>query len=340
MTKNDRLIRLTQNIGQDDTVMFHPIFMHFAARFHGSTLSDFASDYRTLVDANVHCLEHFDHDAVSLSSDPYRETAAFGAKIEFPEDSVPLCKEKIIKTVDDIKRLKKPDVYKEERTLDRIKGAEYYRESLGDTVPIIGWVEGPLVEACNLAGVNEILLKIAIEPDFVSLLMDKCLVTARDFAKAQVEAGCGVIGVGDAICSQISRDMYRDFVFPRHKELFDYIHSLGALVKLHICGDITHLLPELKLLPVDILDIDWMVDCDHALDVVDGGAIICGNIDPVAVIREASADDVFARSRALVEKVGHRKFILSGGCEITVDSPHDNLLKMRAATATAKGTEG
>ena len=62
--------------------------------------------------------------------------------------------------------------------------------------------------------------------------MDKIMQTAKDFARAQVEAGCDIIGVGDAICSQVDVESYRNFVKARHLELFEYIQSLGARVKL------------------------------------------------------------------------------------------------------------
>ena len=129
--------------------------MHFAARFIGKTYAEFASDNKVLVEANIRCMEYFDCDAVGLISDPYRETSAFGAKISFPEENVPVCNDKIIRCIDDVKALKNPDIYKSERTLDRIRGAEEFRNRLGNDIPIIGWIEGPLAEACDLAGVYE-----------------------------------------------------------------------------------------------------------------------------------------------------------------------------------------
>ena len=91
----------------------------------------------------------------------------------------------------------KPSCGTASRVLDRIKAGELLAREAGGRVPVIGWVEGPLAESCDLAGVNEVLLKVFMEPDFVKRLMAKTLVTAKDFARAQVEAGCSVIGVGE-----------------------------------------------------------------------------------------------------------------------------------------------
>ncbi len=309
---------------------FYPILMHFAARFNGNTYGELASDYRVLVESNVKCLEYFDFDIVSLISDPYRETSAFGAPIDFIPEGVPQCKANVITTPQDIINLKRPDVLKNQRTLDRINGARYYQEILMGSVPVMGWVEGPLAEACDLAGVTEMLLMLMMDPDSSHLLLDKCLDTAKDFAREQIAAGCDLIGVGDAICSQIDPDTYHTFVFDRHRQLVEYIHSLGALVKFHICGNTTHLWPDLSRLGLDIFDLDFMTDMDEAFHAFGPQVVRCGNINPVE-IQDLTAHKIFERSKSLLEREKGRRFMLSGGCEITVNTPLDNLLAMRRA---------
>jgi len=313
---------------------FYPILMHFAARYAGFTYGEFASDFKALVESNLRCRETFGMDSVGLISDPYRETAAFGAKITFPDEAVPRCMELLVRSMEDISQLKNPDVFKEERTLDRIKAAEALRKAVGPDVPVIGWIEGPLAESCDLAGVSEILLKIYMEPDFVRRLMDKITLTAKDFARAQVEAGCDIIGVGDAICSQIDAENYREFVKEKHQELFEYIQSLGAKVKLHICGNISHLLEDIREVKPDIVDIDWMVDMDQAYEKLGAEIIRCGNLDPVSVIQDQGPDEIGKDTEHLCHKEEGRPFILSGGCEITVNTPVEHLLAMRKSSQT------
>ena len=312
-------------------VEFHPILMHFAARFSDKTYKDFASDYRVLVETNIKCMEYFKTDAVSVISDPYRETSAFGARIEYPPEGVPRCLDKLVSTYEDVKALNNPDVYKAERTKDRIEGVKYYRKLLGPSANIIGWVEGPLAEACDLTGLSEMLMKLSLEPDFSEAIMEKCLITAKDFAKAQVEGGCNIIGVGDAICSQVSAEMYRQSVLKLHKELFAYIHSLKAKVKLHICGNITHLLDDIKKTDPDIVDIDWMVDMYAAHQKLGPRISLSGNLDPVSVIERMSPEEVYKAAKKLIENEKGKNFIMSGGCEITVRTPKENLLAITRA---------
>lgn len=331
MTKKTVFQNLCDGIHSSERTVFRPILMHFIARYAGGNYAKFASDHRFLVEANLRALDDFDIDMVGLISDPYRETSAFGARIEFIPEGVPRCLDLVIKSEEDIRNLQRPDVYKCERTLDRILGAELLSKQTNGNVPIIGWIEGPLAEACDLSGIEQFMMLLMMDPDSANLLLDKCMLTAKDFAKAQIEAGCDVIGMGDAICSQIDPVTYDVFVKERHREIISFIHACGAKVKLHICGDITHLLPSLKDLGIDILDIDWQIDPQHAFEVMGPDVIRCGNIDPRFVM-DKTPDEIFMTCKLLCDKEKGRKFILSAGCEIIVTTPHENLTAMRKAS--------
>ena len=331
MTKKQQFGALCEHGALEEKVLFRPILMHFGASFIGKTYGEFASDYRVLAEANMRCMEEFEIDMLGLISDPYRETSAFGAKIEFIADGVPRCLNRIVKTAEDAKSLSIPDVYKAERTLDRIKGAELLAKQTQGNVPIIGWIEGPLAEACDLAGVENMMMQLMMDPDFSNILMDKCMQTAKDFAKAQIDAGCDIIGMGDAVCSQIDAETYNYFVKERHKELISFIHDCGGKVKLHICGDTNHLIPYYNDLMIDILDLDWQVDLGHARKILGDKVIFAGNINPV-LVQDKTGDEVYGLSHELVTKHRNERFILSAGCEITVLTPPENLRAMSRAT--------
>jgi len=157
------------------------------------------------------------------------------------------------------------------------------------------------------------------------------MLTAKDFAKAQIDAGCDLIGIGDAICSQIDRDTYDNYLKQRHIELISYIHDCGAAVKLHICGDTTHLLESLKEINTDIIDLDWQVDLDKGRKILGDNIVIGGNINPV-LIQDKSEEEVYILSKMLVDKYKGQKYLLAAGCEITVLTPHQNLMAMRRAS--------
>ena len=328
MTKKEFFHHLCNGDNSSDKTMFVPILMHFIARNAGGNYAGFASDYRFLVEANLRALDSFDIDMAGLISDPYRETSAFGARIEYIPEGVPRCLDLVIKNGEDVRNLGRPDVYKCERTLDRIQGAELLSKRVNGEVPVFGWIEGPMAEACDLAGIEQFMVMTMTDPDSANILLDKCLLMAKDFAKAQIEAGCDIIGMGDAICSQIDPETYEIFVKERHREIISFIHAHGALVKVHICGDISHLLPLMRDLSIDILDIDWQIDPQLAFEVMGPDVIRSGNIDP-RFVKDKSPNEIFSACKLLCDNEKGRKFILSAGCEIIVNTPVENLVAMR-----------
>lgn len=312
----------------DGRCYFHPILMMHAATQYGKTYSEFMNDYHVLVESNLKLLQMYDHDAVSVISDPNRETAAFGAKIVFDGDNSPKA-DKLVTCMEDVERLDVPDVYACPRTLDRINGVKLFREKLGSPFPIIGWVEGPLAECADLCGISELMMNMIMESGMVKALQQKCLQMAKNFALAQIEAGANIIGVGDAVCSQISQDMYDEFCLPLHKELFAFIHEHGAIVKVHICGNITHILPSLAQTDLDILDADWMVDITEAHRVMGEEVMICGNLDPVTVVMDGSKELIKAKYEEVKTLLPRENWILMAGCEIPRDTPVENMKYLR-----------
>lgn len=81
------------------------------------------------------------------------------------------------------------------------------------------------------------------DEEYAGELMDLCVDVALDFGRAQIGAGADSIGIGDAAASQISRGIYEELILPRQQRLVRGLKEAGAKVRMHICGNITHLLP-------------------------------------------------------------------------------------------------
>ncbi|HNQ34742.1 MAG TPA: uroporphyrinogen decarboxylase family protein [bacterium] len=322
MTGRERYFRSIRGQAVDHPARV-PILMEFAARYIGSHYGAFASDYRVLVEANLRCAADFGFDQVSVISDPYRETAGYGAEIVFIRDGVPRCPRPPLAVDRDPARLKRPDPRRSPRLLDRIRAVETFRERAGD-YSILGWVEGPAAEAADLRGVTNFLSDLALEPEYAARLMDECLETAVEFARAQLAAGADTIGVGEAIVSQVSPRMYEDLIKPRQQRLVDEIRKAGGLVRLHICGDITRHLPSLAGLDVDVLDLDWMVDLAGSRRLLGPRTALAGNLDPAEAVLRSTPDRIAADLRRCYQASGN-PYLVGAGCEIPAATPFENL---------------
>ncbi|MDD5198815.1 MAG: uroporphyrinogen decarboxylase family protein [Terrimicrobiaceae bacterium] len=323
MNSRERYIHMLEG-REVDIVPRIPILMGFAAHFIGSNYAAFASDHRVLVEANIRCAEAFGIDQMNTMSDPYRETQGFGAEIIYEEHGVPRCLRPPFEDELNPASIRKPDPLTSARMRDRIDAVREYKRRVGGQYSIMGWVEGPAAEAADLRGLENFLCDLMEEPELACELMDLCVDLAIDFARAQVENGADTIGVGDAICSQMSAELYRTLVWPREQRLVDAIRAMGVYVRLHICGNITHLLPFLAKLDVNIVDIDWLVDMRQARDVLGQGKVLAGNRDPVASVLRGAPESIRGEFREIYMNVGNR-YMVNAGCEIPPGTPHENV---------------
>ena len=301
-----------------------PILMGFAAQYIGSNYGAFASDYRVLVEANLRCRDDFGFDQVSAISDPYRETQGFGAEIEFVSDGVPRCLTIPLGESRDLSALLTPDPYTSERMRDRIKAVQSFKEQCAGDCSILGWVEGPAAEAADLRGVTNFLMDLYDEPQFACDLMDRCIEVGIAFGKAQIKEGADTIGIGDAIASQLSPATYGEFVFPRERRLVEALHKAGGLVRLHICGDTTHLLPYFAQLGADIIDLDWQVDMAKARATCPPGTVLTGNLDPANAVLKGTPEAIEQGLRDIYTRIGN-PYMTGAGCEIPMGTPNANL---------------
>ena len=301
-----------------------PILMQFAAEYIGSNYGAFASEYRVLVEANRACAENFGMDQVSVISDPYRETQGFGAEIEYVSDGVPRCPHPPLEHSKDFGSLPRPDPLQVERMLDRVNAVRSFKENFGGEYSILGWVEGPAAEAADLRGVTALLMDMMDDEPWACELMDMLVDVGIDFARAQIEAGADTIGIGDAIASQVSPGMYERLIQPREKRLVGAIQDMGALVRLHICGNTTHLLSGIADLGVDIMDVDHMVDMIAVREALGRGVALCGNIDPAGAVRAGRAEAIRESILDIYREVGN-PYMVGAGCEIPSGTPEENL---------------
>jgi MtaA/CmuA family methyltransferase len=300
------------------------IFMTFAAHLIGKPLRQYYTDFRTLCEANYAILQKFDVDIVQAISDPYREAHDFGAAIEFPHDGLPVCMQPLLQSERDLLRMKRPDPTKSPRMLDRLRAVEAFRATVGGEIPIMGWVEGALAEAADLRGVQTLLTDLMERPSWVHDLLERCTDVAIAFAVSQMEAGADIIGLGDAVASQVSPKMYEEFALPYEKRIFDAVRKAGGVARLHICGDITHLLSLVPKAHPHIVDLDWMVSIPEAIKILPTDILICGNVDPVAVMLDGTPDHVYEETMQCIRQ-GVGRLIAGAGCEIPDGTPHENL---------------
>ena len=182
----------------------------------------------------------------------------------------------------------------------------------------------PAAEGADLRGVTDFLIDLLDDEAFAVELMDLCVEVGIDFGRVQVEAGADTIGIGDAIASQVSPDLYEHLIQPREKKMVQALKSMGAVVRLHICGNVTHLLPGISGLGIDIMDVDHMVDMSTVRKALGNDVVLAGNIDPVGGIRMGTPGSIRQNIQNIYREVGN-PYMVAAGCEIPPGTPEENL---------------
>ncbi len=319
-----------------DRLPVMPITMQFACDLIGANYRAYETDHRVLVEGQWRVAEQFDFDYVNTMSDPTREAADCGAAVEYFENSPAAVIEEQALLADKTRlaSLKIPDPLGGGRMHNGVRAIALFKEKLRGEKLIEGWIEGPMAEAADLRGINTVMLDFFDDPIFVRDLFEFAVEMELRFAKAQIEAGADLIGVGDAAASLVGPAIYEEFIWPYEKKLMDGVHALGGRTRLHICGNTRFALEGMGRLGCAVVDLDFLSPIAEGRARMGPDQILLGNINPVTVLRGGTPDGVISAVAECHRQAGSR-FIVGAGCEVPRDTPHDNV---HALTEFARGT--
>ena len=326
MTSTERT-RAVMEGKQPDRLPVAPLFMVWAAQYSGYSYAEYVTDYKVLVECQLRLWEEFGVDVLSCCSDAWREAADCGTELVYDDAGPPRPRSYLLADKAPVSSLARPDPLGGGRMTDRIRAIEAFRERAGGQVPILGWIEGPIAEAVNLRGMNEFMLDIVDDPGYARSVLEWAAEMELEFGLKQVEAGADIIGMGDAAASLVSPAIYEQFVLPLEKMIIGELERAGCPVRLHICGDTTHLLPYYKATGAKMIDLDHFVDMRAARQAVGSDVVLLGNFDPVRVLLEGTEEEVYQACRSCHEAAGE-PYILAAGCEVPPGTPEENVRAM------------
>lgn len=325
MKGRERILSRMQG-GATDRLPLMPITMMFAAGQVGARYHEYVTDYRVLAEGQIRTAEKFGFDYVSVISDPAREPADLGAAVEYYPDQPPALIEDRALLADKatLAGLRIPDPLGGGRMHDRVRGVALLKRLAGSDLLVEGWVEGPCAEGADLRGINTLMTDFYDDPEFVDDLFEFVVAMELQFAKAQIQAGADLIGVGDAAASLIGPKFYNSLVWKHERKLIEGIHELGAAVRLHICGNTRKILDGMGRTGADIVDLDYFSPVAEARAAMGARQVLLGNLEPVGVLRNGTPESVREAVAACHREAGEN-YIAGAGCEVCRDTPEANL---------------
>ena len=303
-----------------------PITMMFAADLIGRKYLDYATECRVLAEGQLRVAETFDFDYVNTMSDPAVEASDCGAAIKYYPGQPPAIDEAnaLLKDKSKLAKLEIPDPAKSPRMSNRAQAVALLKRRVEGDKMVEGWIEGPCAEAADLRGINNVMLDFFDDPGFIRDLFEFVVQMELDFAKAQIEAGADLIGIGDAAASLVGPKIYEEFVWPYEKKMVDGLLAMGTRARLHICGNTRPILEGMGKLGCAIVELDSLSPMSEGREKMGPDQVLLGNIDPVRVLRNGTPESVYEAVRECHRQSG-RRFMVGAGCEVPRDTPPANL---------------
>ena len=217
---------------------------YIATRYAGYKFGETIVDPEKYVNAQILAQRRFQYDSVHDYNMMGPVEEAMGVKLKYPEDDAPSVEVPLIKTRDDLAKIRKVDPYKDglcPKVLWTIRQLKQKVMEKGEPkVPVITWGSCPSRTAGILMGFTNWFMLTRKDPQMAVDLMEACLKPWLNMVVAEVEAGADVVWVNDPVSSAdcISRDTYEKYTQPYEKKFILAIRErTGVPVIFHPCGN-------------------------------------------------------------------------------------------------------
>jgi len=197
-------------------------------------------------------------------------------------------------------------------------------------VAIVGKVFGPWTMAYHLFGVEAFLMMTLDDPDEVHRILRALMPLPELFAREQLKAGADVITLADhATGDLVAPQMYRDFLWPLHKEL---ARAIPGPVILHICGDTLDRIPWISRSGLACFHFESKVPAKNARWAAGDRIALMGNINNPETLLRGTRRDVAAEVEdclaAGIEIIGPE-------CAVPLTTPTENLQQIAGTARSA-----
>jgi uroporphyrinogen decarboxylase len=252
----------------------------------------------------------------------------FGAGIKYREIGAPDLTTHFVNSEEDMARLHKEDVLKEPVIQTVMEATRRVKEKIGKRYLVTMTCWGPFTLAARMVGEETFMKAIFKKPTFVERMVDFCADLLIHLYEPLVNDGLECVSIADPTASGdlINKKQMERFAVPALKKMSDWAKSKNVHTILHICGDTSDRLELFPLTGCSVIFFDQKVDIRKAKEVLLGKMCFGGNIAPVHVLLNKTADEVEQACREVIEvAAGDGGFILVPGCDIPPTIPYENI---------------
>ncbi|MFX0048729.1 MAG: uroporphyrinogen decarboxylase family protein [Candidatus Hermodarchaeota archaeon] len=292
-------------------------------------------DAEKAADAHLKAIDLYGYDITTIQVEPsWPVVEACGATVKYSPDKNPWIIEYPFKSENDLKKLKAPDFMETRSSRVMIEGTEILSKEAN--VPVAAYMTGPITFSLQLMPYVFLMKEMILNPEFFYELVEYSVIIIKDYIKMLKDAGATVFVVCEHDFQILKPTQIKEYSLLYLPDLFE-IFNYNIL---HMCGKITpHLntiAPDLtELQKLNTINIGPFVDISRTQKLLDHKIGVAGNIDHIRLLPLGSPSEVEdAVKKAINASGGDSRYMVAPGCEITADTPVDNVKALVNATKT------
>lgn len=314
---------LQETIGQNERRAI-PIMTHPGIELCGKTVKEAVTSGAVHAEAICRLNELYTAAAPTVIMDLTVEAEAFGAKVVFPEDEVPSVTEPLVSDKESIDNLQIPSL-DSARIPEYLKANRLTAERINDK-PVFAGCIGPFSLAGRLFGLSELMIALYVEPENITILLDKCTRFLIDYCRAIKATGVQGVIMAEPAAGLISNEDSILYSTTYVRQVVEAVQDENFIVILHNCGNAGHCTDAMVQSGAAGLHFGNKINMMDALADCPTDRLVMGNLDPVGLFKQSSSEEVYAATMDLLQQTkSWKNFILSTGCDVPPHIPAENI---------------
>lgn len=301
-----------------------PIMTHPGIELIGKKVIDAVTDGRVHAEAIVALNRKYPAAGSTVIMDLTVEAEAFGAQIHFSDNEVPSVLGRLVSNYEQVEALQVPDLTAA-RVPEYLKANAVVAQTITDK-PTFGGVIGPFSLAGRLFDMTEIMMGIYTEPKTIELLLKKCTQFIKEYVQAIKQSGVSGVVIAEPAAGLLSNEDASAHSSKYIREIIEQVQDDNFMVILHNCGNTGHCTDSMVGTGARGLHFGNKIDMVTALEQTPAEILVMGNLDPVGVFKQSSAEEVAKAACELLNRTKeYKNFVLSSGCDTPPGVPEANI---------------
>ncbi len=304
-----------------------PLWLHarcnFLSNWLGIPAQKYYGDVRIMLDAQLQFRKRF--SGINTLAPDYGVAllpSAFGIKIKWPNGFMMPAIKKLEELPEYVEQLEVPDPRIDGYLPAFYNAFFYFKSQVGDLLNPTHPVLSPFEIAASIIGVDNTFFATMQYPGVLHKLLEK----TTQFMIRVYENDAELFGLdsfsevymGEDLPGLLSKEGFREFVFPYTKRVFDYFKGEDTLNIWHCDSKMGHLIEMIPEMGVNVLyNFDPDTDVSQYIEKIGDKVALVGNIHPIKVLYYGSPEDVRNETLRQLELARETKgFVAAPGGEL------------------------